>query len=272
MLSNKFYAEVACGQIGDVRIDTLTLEHMEKLCAYLVKAKFQNIRALFSMLGQAFKYARAPSLKWMADDPLDGLDIPKVKRRPNQVLSEAQRAHMLDVAAQTDDPRCPLLPIWHLYSRFGLRKGEGIALEWRDVDWVNNTLTIDESISNVGPDNLRGETKTGRTRVIPLPADMMALLKAHQLAQPGLFRAVFTGRDGDVVTPQHVQYRWSLLRKAAKCPQTTIHDLRHTCLYLLGLAGVPENIRMALAGHSTLDMARLYADHATIEDVRRHVG
>jgi len=273
-LNYKFYAKVATGEIGGIRIDCLTLEHMERLCAYLVKAHFQNIRELFSMLRQAFKYARLPSLRWMAIDPLEGLEIPKVERRENQVLSEEQRQHMLEMAALADDLHCPLLPLWHLYSRFGLRKGEGIALEWRDVDWEQSTLTIDESITNVSKENLRGKTKTKRTRVIPLPPDMLALLKAHQIQQQkrGLFRAIFTGKDGDVVTPQHVQYVWSKLRKDAGCPGTTIHDLRHTALYLLALSGVPENIRMALAGHTTLDMARLYSDHATVEDVRKHVG
>ena len=273
-LCYQFYAKVAAGEIGHIRIDCLTLEHMEQLCAYLVRARFQNIRELFGMLGQAFRYARNPSLRWMTVNPLEGLEIPKVERRKNEVLTDEQRASLLRVAAIEHDPDVPLLPLWHLYSRFGLRKGEGIALLWIDVDWEACTLTIDESISNVGPDNPRGKTKTKRTRVIPLPPDVMDMLRVHRTAQQkrGLFRAIFTGKDGDVVTPQHVQYRWSLLRKEAKCTGTTIHDLRHTALYLMALAGVPENVRMALAGHASTDMAELYANHASIEDVRRHIG
>lgn len=272
----KFYGEVASGegQIENIRIDTLTLEHMERLLTNLMRAKFQNVHELFGVLGQAFAYARRPSLRWMTVDPLDGLELPHIERRQNQVLTEAHRAHLLDVARDEHDPTVPLLPLWHLYARFGLRKGEGIALEWRDVDWERKTLTVDESVTNVGADNPRGKTKTRRTRVIPLSDDMIDLLRAHQAAQRqrGIFPSIFVDAIGETVTPQHVQYRWSLLRKRAGCPKTTLHDLRHTCLYLLALQGVPDNIRMALAGHSTTDMATLYAHHASVEDVRKFVG
>lgn len=270
----RYYAEIASGQLGAVRLDALTLEHMEALLAYLLRARFKNAADVFGVLGQAFKYARSPSLRWMTVNPIEGLEIPASRRRQNQTLTEAQRAALLAAAAAEHDAAVPLLPLWHLYSRLALRKGEGVALEWRDVDWERAALTIDESVTNIGPDNPRGETKGRSVRVVPLPADVLELLRAHRAAQQrrGVFPSIFVGADGQTVTPQHVQYRWSLLRRAAGCPKTTLHDLRHTALYLLALAGAPENVRMALAGHTSADMAGLYANHAGLEDVRRFVG
>lgn len=274
MHTYQFYAETASGQIGKLRIDCLTLEHMEALLAYLIGAKFQNTHALFGMLGQAFKYARASSLRWMTVDPLDGLEIPPVQRRKNQILTVAQRAHLLELAREEHDPDVPLLPLWHLYSRLGLRKGEGIALMWVDVDWENKILRVDESITNVGADNPRGSTKNRQIRLVPLPDDILTMLADLRRWQQrrGVFGAIFVDAQGETVTPQHVQYRWVLLRKRAGFAKTTIHDLRHTALTILALAGVPENVRMALAGHRSTQMADLYSNHASVEDIRRFVG
>jgi integrase len=274
LLTYKFYAELASGTFGDVRIDSLTLEHMQRLMAKLNRGNYKCTGAVFRQLSRAFAYARSPSLQWMAVNPLEGLKIPAVKQRENKVLTQKQRAKLLEIAAIEHDPDVPLLPLWHLYSRLAFRKGEGIALNWTDIDWEAKTITIDESITNVGPDNPRGETKGRRIRIAPLPDDIAGLLQAHQTAQRkrGIFPAIFVGKNGEPVTPQHVQYRWSLLRKKAGCTDTTLHDLRHTALYLMALDGVPENVRMALAGHASTDMSKLYANHASVEDVRRFLG
>lgn len=270
----RYLAEIAIGHCGAVRLDRLTVEHMNGLLNYMQAAKFKNIGGVFGVLGQMFKYARSSSLRWMLQDPLDGLELSPTKRRQNQTLTEAQRAALLAVAATEHDLDVPLLPLWHLYSRLGLRKGEGIALLWSDIDWDAKTLTIDESITNVGPDNVRGTTKGKAVRVVPLPDDLIALLREHQAQQRrrGIFPSVFVDARGETVTPQHVQYRWALLRVAAGCPNTTIHDLRHTALTLLALAGAPQSVRMALAGHRSEQMAWLYSNHASVEDMRRFVG
>jgi len=135
-------------------------------------------------------------------------------------------------------------------------------------------LTVDESITNIGADNPIGPTKGRKVRYVPLPDDLIELLRAHRAAQQkrGVYPYVFSDAAGAGVTPQHVQYRWAKLRAVAGCADTTIHALRHTALTLLALDGVPQNVLMSLAGHLSPAISRLYTDHATAEDVRRFVG
>lgn len=76
---------------------------------------------------------------------------------------------------------------------------------------------------------------------------------------------------GEPLKADIIRHRWGRIKQAASV-STTIHGLRHTALTILALDGVPENVRMALGGHATEDMARLYANHATIEDVRKAIG
>lgn len=277
----KYYCEVASGEggLGPRRLDSIILDTLQKMINHLHKEGFVNLTQLCNPLKQAFRYAARNH--YIKESPMEGLELPKTKHKKIVVLTQQQRAKMLQVAAQMDDPAVPLLPLWHLASRLGWRKGEAIALRWASVDLDAGTALIQESVTNVGADVIRGETKTKRTRVNPLPPDLIDLLCAHKAAQrqraintPAWIERglVFTDEAGDEVTPQHVQYRWSLLRKAAGCPAVTIHGLRHTALYLLALDGVPENVRKALAGHESKQMAEHYSSHASVDDIRRHIA
>jgi integrase len=268
----RYYCELASGQFGTVKIDLLTLEHMQALLKYLVRAKFQNIAQLFAVLRQAFKYARSSSLRWMTVDPLDGLELPRTQRKVTKVLTKRQRADLLTLA-EADDPACPLLPLWHVYSRLALRLGEGVALRWTDIDWEEKILTVDETTARFGGQTHTGQTKGRKTRYAPIPDDVLELLRQHRAAQQkrGLFPHVFTYADGSQVKPAHVQHRLGKLAQAAGVT-VTVHGLRHTALTLLALDGTPQNALMALAGHLSPDISRLYTNHATAEDVRRWVG
>lgn len=271
--SYQYYCECASGEyLGKLRLDSITPETIEHMIAHFHGKGFKNIQQLCNPLNQAFDYAKRN--KWIDDNPMERLELPETAHRRIVILTEAQRAKVLTLAQPEHDRAVPLLPLWHLYSRLGLRKGEGIALNWPDVDWERCTLLIDESITNIGPDNVRGKTKTRRHRTVPLSDDLVALLKAHREAQlrRGVFGSIFVGADGETVTPQHVQYRWSVLRQLAGVPDVTLHGLRHTALFLLEQAGVPESVRKALAGHASKSMAFHYVDHASVEDVRRHIG
>ena len=70
-----------------------------------------------------------------------------------------------------------------------------------------------------------------------------------------------------------VARRWARLNARAGMPAgLRIHDLRHTAMYLLAISGVPETIRMKIAGHKTTAMAHHYAGHVNVEDIRRAIG
>lgn len=272
--SYTYYCELASGEggLGPRRLESITPETMEYLFLHFHKKGFKNLAQMAAPLKQAFAYAKR--LKYITENPMDELELPRVERAPIVVLTAQQRAHMLTVAADEHDPDVPLLALWHLYSRRALRKGEGIALRWSSVDMDARTITIKESVTNVGADNLRGKTKTHRMRVVPIPEDIHALLIAHREWQrtKGIRALVFTDAAGEELTPQHVQYRWSLLRTKAGIPTVKIHGLRHTALYLMALDGVPQNVRQALAGHESEAMAQMYVNHASVDDIRRWVG
>lgn len=279
-----YLLELASGQIGRYRMDEVTHLHADEMLMYFYHQGFQNIQQMKDVCRQLFKYALKQG--YIKKNPFEDLELPIVERRHGMAIAEAQRAHLLECAATEDIPDQPLLPLWHLYSRLGLRRGEGIGLRWQDcqLEAIDHaTITIRQQLTRVGKETIPTKTtKTKEPRTVPLIrdiAEMLLDLKDWQIkrcaANPGMLLPlyVFTDARGQPLKVDAVRHRWALLRTRAGMPALLrIHDLRHTALTILALAGVPETVRMALAGHKTMAMAGHYSNHASVEDIRKALG
>ena len=132
----------------------------------------------------------------------------------------------------------------------GLRPGEALALQWRDVR--NRTLVIERAVA-LGDVK---ETKTGQTRTVRLLAPLAADLAEWRLAcgRPADSELVFPTRDGRPWTDSH----WRNWRKRVFAPAAIKaglasfrpYDLRHAFVSLL-LAERRSVLEVAKqAGHS----------------------
>jgi integrase len=82
----------------------------------------------------------------------------------------------------------------------GLRTGEARALRWRDFN-DNHTITIRASASKVnGRGYVEGDTKTHRTRWVPVPGPVWRVLTGEQAVTPN--GRVLAGKS---ITPDDVK-------------------------------------------------------------------
>lgn len=270
--SYQYYCELASGEIGTYRLDQVDRTVAEDMMIYFYKRGFKNVKQMRDILAQAFDYALEEKYI-IGENPFRKASVPTVERRQAIALTQVQRGAVLTCGLIEDIPAVPLAPIWHLYSRLGFRRGEGLGVRWSDINWTEGTIRIAQQYTNINSETYQETPKTPKSwRVFPLPADVIELLRTHQADQ--IKRAasnrhwqvmglVFTDENGGYITVSHIRHRWKLLKRRAGIPAAvTIHDLRHTAEYLMINAGVPESSRMAILGHSTARMARHYADHA----------
>lgn len=114
----------------------------------------------------------------------------------------------------------------------GMRRGEILKLEWRDIDFEAGVIKI-----------LGTNTKTQKTRKAPLTnrtkAELMSLLNFE------------TG--GKVFPFNDFKRSWATALKVAKIEGLTFHDLRRTFVTRLQTDGVSIGIAAELAGHSRLE-------------------
>jgi integrase len=158
----------------------------------------------------------------------------------------------------------------HLAIFAGLRKGEILALTWRDIDFENSTLRVNKSLSQrryLDGTRIRtresiGETKTSSSvRVIPLSGTTLNLLSSHR-------------SNFDANAEHHLcsrskgqPYPISTLGKDFKrfcfeegIRQIRIHDLRHTSAVLSLMGNAPLEAVSEALGHSSVEVTkRFYA-------------
>lgn len=291
-----YYCEYACGEggLGRIIIDKVTALIGQQMVNRLAKDGFQNTAQLKSVLFQAFEYA-FDVLEYIKKNPFAKVKVPPIERKEGIALTKIERARMLSAAELDDDAPlrrpgehasapAPLLPFWHLCSRLAFRRGEASSLKWENIDLDQALITIATTRGRLGNTHIEGKTKNKKVRHAPMPLDVVELMRGFKAAQ---MRAalqhgwrwsdkgyVFVDdRTGLPLAVDHLRYRWGRIKRAAGLPpEMTIHDLRHTSLAILAIDGVPEAVRMELAGHKTTAMADHYANHASIEDIRRALG
>jgi integrase len=134
----------------------------------------------------------------------------------------------LVAAASAVDATAHLIVL--LGGEAGLRCGEMIALEWRDVDLAKRQLCIQRSDWNGQVTSPKG----GRLRYVPLTIRLAAAFRDHRhLRSPN----VLCQDDGQPLTRQMVQYRVLRASRRAKLSQKGVHILRHIFCSHLAMRG-----------------------------------
>lgn len=175
----------------------------------------------------------------------------------------------------------------------GLRKGEALGLQWRDIDFERRRITIRRTVQRVKwehgcPPNDRcdrryaghcpkkrgggakaAEVKTGAARrTVGIPAPLVEILKNHVKQQEADRRKaadlwqeegwVFTNGHGQPVHPKVDHDAWKELLRTAGVRDARLHDARHTAATMLLLLGIPSRAVMDVMGWSQASMTKRY--------------
>lgn len=139
----------------------------------------------------------------------------------------------------------------------GLRRGELVALRWRDVDFSGRKIIVRRALS--GDSELRS-TKSRRAREVPLPDQVAAAL--DRLSRRGEFTLsddyVFANRFGRRLDPSALRRRFERARDAAGLEPLRFHDLRHTYGSLLVAGGIDLASVKAAMGHARITTTERY--------------
>ncbi|WP_232001880.1 site-specific integrase [Mycobacterium sp. 852014-52450_SCH5900713] len=184
--------------------------------------------------------------------------------------SDAERAWSLAEAetfrAAVADDR--LFGLW-LCSLYGMRRSEVVGLRWSAINLDTGMLSVRRGRVVVGGQAVEGDPKSKRSRRnLPLPADVVAALRALKTAQKreamalGVRwsddRLVAVREDGTPVRPEWYSDTFQRLRERAGLRHITLHELRHTSVSLMFDRGVAPHVVAAWHGHSPEVALRIY--------------
>lgn len=239
--------------LGRVPVDALTARHARRLAA-AVEATGGGAGLVRNVLQTLSNLSRC-AVSWGYRDAL--LETPRVSYQPEEVeaLTDEEAAALLDVVSSTAW-RLPVL----LALDAGLRVGEVLGLQWRDVE--DGELHIRRQRSRGGEPTL---PKSGKPRVVPATPRLLAALEEGKRA-PVLGLYVVTTQRG---TPQHYDTPRKALARLSERAGRRIgwHVLRHTYATRLVRAGVHLRVVQLLLGHQSITTTERYAhvapDHLT---------
>lgn len=278
-------------QMGDIRLSNLKMLVIQDfLNGLLDKLSATTVIGIRRKLITMFTAAENQGL--MRGNPAKLTRPPRQTRPKIIALDEEQLRKLLSVAKKGDyiyqgvkERHTPDESIKYLRENYyvaimiavasSCRIGELFALSWDDVDFENQKITIEKSLSETSSGTFIGDPKTAASnRTIPLLKESFDLLKNWQKTQTafakkweGLYantqNLVFTNSAGTPVSLTNFYRRWwEKLLKAADMPQGfTFHGLRHTGATLLLKHGVNVKVVSERLGHSNTSVTMNVYQH-----------
>lgn len=243
--------------LGALALRDLRPAHIQRAYAELLGEGLAGRTVLHHhrLLKQALKQA----VRWglLAGNPADAVTPPRAERREMRTLSAEDVARV--EAAATDDEFRRLI---HVAVTTGLRLGELLGLQWKDIDFDGARMLIQRTASYQDRETTLGPLKTGRShRPVALSEGTLAVLREHRASQrahrleigPAYRDAdlVFPAADGSVQPPYRISGRFRDLVARVGLEGVRFHDLRHTMATLALGAGVHVKIVSERLGHST---------------------
>jgi integrase len=154
--------------------------------------------------------------------------------------------------------------LWVLLLTSGLRLGEALGLEWRDVDLDAGALVVRQAIAEVNGACIVGEPKTRSSRRhVALGKTAIAALRSHQKRSGRTVGFVFVDSAGGHPRRSNLRSRhFAPICERAGISGLTIHGLRHSMTSIALAKSIPVRAVSDALGHATTRMTQDRYGHA----------
>lgn len=236
---------------------------------YAAKTIVNQLLCLQVMLKRAVRW------RLIQRNPVVDCERPRVEQPELNVLSESEIARLWSAYSELEEEAEAEERVWWQLARTltfvalgtAMRRGELLALRWRDVELLEGRLTVREAL-------VKGRLTTPKSRssrrLIELGPRTRELLAEHWRQTPfqGDGELVFchptkgTPLDPSKLARRYMRpaLRWAGIDK----PFRPFHDLRHTALTHEAAAGNPMAYVQLKAGHSQSATTERYIHAAQV--------
>ena len=279
----------ACNEvIGYVRLRELTSEHVrhcmrvlgERLAPSTLKDHFVSLKMLLD---------DAEPEELIPVDPCRKVRPPRVEPKEVRILAPDQPKRMIESTVRMPEAKrgsvetADGLEMWALLFELafasGMRECERYALMPYELELRDGQpgINVQRQIQRYGrpgeveiPNWLEATHITGTLwlttpktraarRFVPISTQLWNRLwdwiRANNI---GMRDFVFTSARGNPVCSSTERYQWMKALKAAGLPQVKIHSARHWMATMAARANMPDDARIAVMGHTSMQMTMRY--------------
>ncbi len=246
--------QITLGELQPKDIQDFYTERLKTVKANSVHKYHANIR-------KALIYAT--KMDYITVNPIFKVDKPKKQPFTASFYSVEEIEKLFEVAKGT------YLDIPIIMGGFyGMRRSEAVGLRWKMIDFENNTITINHTITIASIDGERYVVAEDRTKnkssmrtmplVLPVKEKLLRVREQQKMYQKKFKKSynkkyldyICVDEIGNLITPNYVTSAFPKLLGKNGLRKIRFHDLRHTCASLLLKNGVPMKQIQEWLGHS----------------------
>ncbi len=249
--------------IGHLRLDKITSRHIQQFINDLAL----NGRPLsrktavhhLSFISDVFSYA--VKMEMLTDNPCKRVTVPKGEKKEKDIYTLEEVAQLFQLL-ETAPLKYRTFFTLAIYS--GFRRGEMLGLEWKDIDWEHNVISVRRTSNYTASKGIYTDTtKTKKSqRSLKFPQSVIDLLREYKAEQDEErekldtkwqdYDRLFVKWDGRPMN-NNTPYFW--LKEF--CEENNfrfcdIHSLRHFYASALINEGVDAATVSGALGHSTI--------------------
>ena len=261
--------------IGHIRLDKLTTRHIQKFILELCDAEREDgrnrnggklstktIKLYKSMISTICDYA--VKMQMISTNPCKNVTIPKVVTPEKDYYSIEEAQHLMELFNQESEENYKYVCFFILAIYTGFRLGELLGLEWKDVNFETNVITVNRTcLYSKAKGGLYTETpKTKQSmRSLKVPQGVIDMLKKWYNLQDKQRKKVgskwietdriFTKWNGLTLDRTAPGYYYKRFCERTGMRYVSTHSMRHLNASLLINAGIDVKTVQSCLGHST---------------------
>lgn len=252
-------------ELAEMSLKAIKPTHVEAYMATLIEKGLSasTRRTIYAVISHVFGAAVSDGL--IANNPVQGkVKRPKNERNAVRFISDDEVTRLLDELRSSR-----LFEYFRLLALTGMRRGEGLGLDWNSIDFNRKEIHIDWTLSITG-ERTRPKSERSR-RVLDMTTETEALLKTQKIRQEedaakagsnwsgNPMNLIFTSQLGQPLAGRNVlraiqqaSIRAGIDTRDSK-EKVGAHTLRHVVATRLLDGGVPMHTVSRILGHDSID-------------------
>lgn len=259
--------------IGHLRLDKITPRHIQKFINELSEEKRNDalgekgrklspktVKLHLSLVSTIYDYAI--KMQMVQSNPCKNVQLPSPEKKERDIYTLEEAQHILELFEQEEENNFKYVVFFMIALYTGFRRGELLGLEWKDINWDSNIITISRTSAWTKEKGTYTDTpKTEASmRSLQIPNELAEIIKKYKAWQEDYKASIgdqwiendrlFTQWNGK---PMNATAPYNFLQAFCKRHDLrfcSIHSFRHLNAALLITNGVDLKTVQTCLGHS----------------------
>lgn len=223
-----------------------------------------TVKKLYVIVQSIFR--RGAEQGFIRDTPCRNVILPKRKKsRKNKALEEDKLKRFMEYLESKpwDEDFKRIIKVL-LYT--GMRSGECLGLAWEDIDFENNTILINHTLTDIGGKHELTDPKTESSiRVVPIQDRTYPFFKKWYEDDNEYLLHTPDGKQ--FIYRNYYDSYWTPVIELIGCSHKP-HDTRHTCISMMTEKEVSPTLIKKIVGHSgAMSLTEKVYTHVNVQEL-----